>query len=109
LRWRSARSVSFMATKFYVNSIDLGATQFFIGKWSVFLAAGVAVVYPLFEREASQAMGAFALGLSMGMGCWAPLAMSLIYTRAPPGCPDEAQGLRLTVNIFTHMANPGVN
>lgn len=46
----------------------------------------------------------FVLGL--GMGCSQPLAMMMIYNRAPPGQSGEALGLRQTINHFTHMAVP---
>jgi MFS family permease len=44
--------------------------------------------------------------LGLGMGCSQPLAMMLIYNRAPEGQSGEALGLRQTINHFTHMAVP---
>jgi len=72
--------------------------------WSVFLAAGAYLLFPLFTTAGLLAVVAFALGLSMG--CSAPLALTLIHAHAPHGRSGEALGMRLTLNSFTHMAVP---
>ncbi|MBI4188995.1 MAG: MFS transporter [Betaproteobacteria bacterium] len=72
--------------------------------WSLSLGAATYLMFPLFESAVLLAAVAFVLGL--GMGCGQPLAMMLIYERAPQGRAGEALGLRQVVNHLTHMAVP---
>jgi MFS family permease len=116
----------------YGHSIGLSATRIgmILGAFSA--AAFVVRVWmpDIVRRVGENNMLTFALGLSavfyliipwltnvwvlaactfmlgLGMGCCQPLAMMMIYDRAPEGQSGEALGLRQTINHFTHMAVP---
>ena len=68
------------------------------------IAAATYVIIPWLENAWVLASCTFVLGL--GMGCCQPLAMMMIFNRAPEGQSGEALGLRQTINHFTHMAVP---
>lgn len=68
------------------------------------VAAVTYVIIPWLKDPWLLATCTFVLGL--GMGCCQPLAMMMIFNRAPEGQSGEALGLRQTINHFTHMAVP---
>jgi MFS family permease len=73
---------------------------------SMVLAAGACLVFPFAESFVMLLGAAFFLGL--GVGCGAPLSMSLVFNRAPEGRSGEAMGLRQTVNKGTEVVIPVV-
>ena len=68
------------------------------------VAAVTYVIIPWLQDPWLLATCTFVLGL--GMGCCQPLAMMMIFNRAPEGQAGEALGLQQTINHFTHMAVP---
>ena len=68
------------------------------------VAAATYLIIPCLQNVWLLASCTFILGL--GMGCCQPLAMMMIFNRAPEGQSGEALGLRQTINHFTHMAVP---
>ncbi len=68
------------------------------------VAAVTYLIIPWLSSVWMLATCTFVLGL--GMGCCQPLAMMMIFNRAPEGQSGEALGLRQTINHFTHMAVP---
>lgn len=73
---------------------------------SMAVAAIACLVAPLADSFATLSMAAFVMGA--GIGCGAPLGMTLVYNRSPPGRTSEAIGLRQTVNKSTEVAVPVV-
>lgn len=71
---------------------------------SMFIAAGIYLLFPLFQNSAVLMLLSFVLGL--GLGCGQPLSMMMTYNRSPAGRSGEALGLRFTLVNFTHMAIP---
>jgi cyanate permease len=71
---------------------------------SLFVAAATYMIIPWVSDIMLLSLTTFILGL--GMGCSQPLAMMLIFNRAPEGRSGETLGLRQMVNHFTHMAVP---
>jgi MFS family permease len=71
---------------------------------ALFVAAVTYMIIPWLKDAWLLATCTFILGL--GMGCCQPLAMMMIFNRAPEGQSGEALGLRQTINHFTHMAVP---
>lgn len=63
---------------------------------SMLVAGAATVAVPMVSSFAPLLVVAFVLGL--GMGCGAPLSMTLSYNRAPAGRSGEAIGLRQMVN-----------
>ncbi len=72
--------------------------------WSLLMAGGTFLLFPLFNQPLILAVIAFLLGLALG--CGQPLSIILIYNHSPPGRAGEALGLRLTVNKFTQIMVP---
>jgi hypothetical protein len=76
------------------------ATEHQVLTGSLFVAAGVYLLFPLVERPAALMMLSFALGLGVGTG--QPMVMSLLHKHAPPGRMGEAAGLRMSlINIMS--------
>ena len=71
---------------------------------SMFVAAATYLAVPYITHMVLLCAICFVLGL--GTGCGQPLALSMIYERAPGGRSGEALGLRATLNNFTHMVTP---
>ena len=71
---------------------------------SLSLAAGACVLFPFVSEVYMLAAFSFVLGL--GLGCCSPLAIIIVYNRAPDGRSGEAIGLRQTVNKFTEALVP---
>lgn len=72
--------------------------------YSIFIAAGTYLLFPLVESVVLLGMIAFLLGLGTGLG--QPLTLMMIYARAPEGRSGEALGLRMSINNLTHIAVP---
>ena len=71
---------------------------------SLALAGAACVAFPLVSSFALLVAVSFVLGL--GLGCGAPLSMTLSYNRAPVGRTGEAIGLRQMVNKGVETAMP---
>ena len=74
--------------------------------WSLFVAAGAFLLFPLFTSAFMLSVVALVLGL--GMGCAQPVTLMLVYSRAPEGRSGEALGMRVTINQITHIVVPVV-
>lgn len=73
---------------------------------SLLVAATACLLFPFFETIGPLLVVAFLFGL--GLGCGAPLSMSLVFSRSPEGRSGEAMGLRQTVNKGTEVVVPMV-
>lgn len=73
---------------------------------SLFLAAGIFVLIPLFSSVYALGAISFALGLALGLG--QPLSIILTYNHTPAGRTGEALGLRIAVLNLTHVVAPVV-
>lgn len=73
---------------------------------SMFVAAAMSVCVPFVNGFAPLLAVAFVLGL--GLGCGAPLSMTLSYNRSPAGRAGEAIGLRQTVNKTMEAGMPAI-
>lgn len=73
---------------------------------SLILAAFACLLFPFVTTFVPMLFAAFLLGL--GVGCGAPLSMSLVFNRAPSDRSGEAMGLRQTVNKGTEVLIPVV-
>ena len=73
---------------------------------SLFVAAAMSVCVPLVPVFGPLMAVSFVLGL--GLGCGAPLSMTLSYNRSPAGRAGEAIGLRQTVNKTMEAVAPAV-
>ncbi|MEM7406539.1 MAG: MFS transporter [Pseudomonadota bacterium] len=73
---------------------------------SLMVAAGACLLFPFVTTTGPLLAVAFLFGL--GLGCGAPLSMSLVFSRSPEGRSGEAMGLRQTVNKGTEVVVPMV-
>lgn len=69
-----------------------------------FVALGVFVAYPFFDRFQTLVVLSFVLGLGLGLG--QPMALSLLHGLTPPGRVGEAVGLRLMIINATQTVLP---
>ncbi len=70
----------------------------------LFASGAIYLLFPLFEHAWILAAVAFMLGLALG--CGQPLAMILIYERAPEGRTGEALGMRMSINKIAQIGVP---
>jgi MFS family permease len=73
---------------------------------SMFVAAAMSLCVPFVAVFGGLLALSFVLGL--GLGCGAPLSMTLSYNRSPAGRAGEAIGLRQTVNKSMEALMPAV-
>jgi MFS family permease len=73
---------------------------------SMFVACAACIGFPLVTGFATLLAMSFMLGL--GVGCGAPLSMTLAYNRSPARRTGEAIGLRQTVNKTMEASMPAV-
>ncbi len=71
---------------------------------SMFVAGLASLAFPFVESFALLLAVSFVLGL--GLGCGAPLSLTLAYNRSPAGRSGEAIGLRQTVNKAIEVLVP---
>jgi MFS family permease len=70
------------------------------------LSACAFALVPLFQAPVLLAMTSFLFGL--GMGCSAPITLTLMFARSAEGRSGEAMGMRQTVDNLTRMASPAL-
>lgn len=71
---------------------------------SMFVAGFACLIYPFVGTFALLAANSFVMGL--GLGCGAPISMTLAYNRSPQGRWGEAIGLRQSVNKTAEVVVP---
>ena len=71
---------------------------------AMLVAAGACLAYPFVGTFLL--LGAVSFVLGLGLGCGAPLSMTLAYNRAPAGRSGEAIGLRQSVNKMAEVVVP---
>lgn len=70
-----------------------------------FLLTGLSfLLVPFFETAAILALMSFLIGL--GMGCTAPITMTMMYARSAEGRSGEAMGMRLMVDNVSRLVSP---
>ena len=88
--------LALMAVRSVMTALVRRSSEERVFSLSLFLAGAACVGFPLVSSFALLATMSFVLGL--GLGCGAPLSMTLSYNRAPAARTGEAIGLRQTVN-----------
>ena len=74
--------------------------------YAFLLSASAFALVPFFQAPVFLAMTSFLFGL--GMGCSAPITLTLMFSRSAEGRSGEAMGMRQTVDNLTRMASPAL-
>lgn len=91
-----AFALALMAVRTVMTALVRRSSEERVFSLSLVLAGAALVAFPLVSDFALLLVMSFVLGL--GLGCGAPLSMTLSYNRAPAARAGEAIGLRQTVN-----------
>ncbi|HEY7655933.1 MAG TPA: MFS transporter [Burkholderiales bacterium] len=91
-----AFGLALMAVRSVMTALVRRSSEERVFSLSLVLAGAACVAFPLVSSFALLLVMSFVLGL--GLGCGAPLSMTLSYNRAPAARTGEAIGLRQTVN-----------
>jgi len=89
-------ALAMMAVRAVMTALVRRSSEERVFSLSLALASVACVGFPLVSSFAPLLAMSFMLGL--GLGCGAPLSMTLSYNRAPAARTGEAIGLRQTVN-----------
>lgn len=91
-----AFALALMSVRTVMTALVRRSSEERVFSLSLILASAACIGFPLVSSFALVAAMSFVLGL--GLGCGAPLSMTLSYNRAPAARTGEAIGLRQTVN-----------
>jgi MFS family permease len=100
----AAYSAATFVARIFLPGLILKSGEQRVLAYAFVLSAVALVLVPFFHSATLLALVSFLIGL--GMGCAAPIAMMLMYTRSEEGRSGEAMGLRLTVDNLTRLVSP---
>ncbi len=99
-----AYAMALLAVRAVIPALARHSSEERVLSTSMFVAGVACLIYPFVSTFLLLSVTSFVLGL--GLGCGAPISMTLAYNRSPHGRWGEAIGLRQTVNKTAEVVVP---